>query len=51
MNTMHESNRRYWNEAAAWWERLEEEGWILARCPSEPELAFAGGRPGTWSET
>ncbi len=26
MNTMHEANRRYWNEVVEWWERLEEEG-------------------------
>ena len=46
MNTMHEANRRYWNEIAAWWERLEEEGGLWERCPSEPELAFAGGALG-----
>ena len=46
MNTMHESNRRYWNEVAAWWERLEVEGGIWERCPAEPELAFAGGALG-----
>ncbi len=42
MNAMHEINRRYWNEVAEWWERLEEEGDVWGRCPSEPELAFAG---------
>ena len=43
MNIMHEANRRYWNEVAEWWERLEEEGSLWKRCPGEPELAFAGG--------
>ena len=43
MNTMHDANRRYWNEVAEWWERLEEEGGLWRRCPSEPELAFDGG--------
>ena len=43
MNTKHEANRRYWNEAAGWWERLEEEGGLWRRCPGEPDLAFAGG--------
>ena len=42
MNTKHEANRRYWNEAAEWWEGLEEEGELWRRCPSEPELAFDG---------
>ena len=46
MNAMHEINRRYWNEGAEWWERLEEEGGLWKRCPSEPELAFAGGALG-----
>ena len=46
VNVMHESNRRYWNEAAEWWERLEEEGGLWQRCPSEPALAFAGGALG-----
>ena len=43
MNTMHQANRRYWNEAAEWWESLEEEGGLWQRCPSEPELAFDEG--------
>ena len=30
MNTMHEANRRYWEEAAEWWERLDEEGGRVA---------------------
>ena len=46
MNTMHEANRRYWNEVAEWWERLEEEGGLWQRCPSQPDLAFAGGALG-----
>ena len=46
MNTMHESNRRYWNEAAEWWERLVLEGGLWQRCHLEPELAFAGGAYG-----
>ena len=46
MNTMHESNRRYWNEAAGWWERLVLEGGLWQRCHLEPELAFAGGAYG-----
>ena len=46
MNTMHEVNRRYWNEVAERWERLEEEGGVWQRCPREPELAFAGGALG-----
>ena len=46
MNTMHEANRRYWNEAAGWWERLEEVGGVWRRCASEPDLAFAGGALG-----
>ena len=43
MNTMHQANRGYWNEAAEWWERLEEEGGLWKRCPYEPELAFDEG--------
>lgn len=43
MNTMHEVNRRYWDEKAEWWERLEEEGGVWKHCPDEPDLAFAGG--------
>ena len=43
---MHEVNRRYWNEVAERWERLEEEGGVWQRCPREPELAFAGGALG-----
>ena len=46
MNSMHEANRRYWNEAAEWWERLDEEGGLWQRCISRPDLAFAGGAPG-----
>ena len=46
MNSMHEANRRYWDEAAEWWERLGEEGGVWQRCASEPELAFAGGALG-----
>ena len=46
MNIMHEANRRYWNEVAGWWERLEEEGSLWQRCPSQPDLAFAGGALG-----
>ena len=46
MNTMHETNQRYWNEVAECWERLEEEGGVWQRCPREPELAFAGGALG-----
>lgn len=46
MNTVHEANRRYWDEAAEWWERLGEEGGVWRRCASEPELAFAGGALG-----
>lgn len=46
MNTMHQANRRYWNEAADWWERLEEEGGLWQRCPTEPGLAFDGGALG-----
>ena len=42
MNAMHEANRRYWNEVAERWERLEEEGGLWQRCPREPDLAFAG---------
>ncbi len=50
MNTMHEANRRYWNEVAEWWERLEKEGGLWQRCPDEPELAFAGGALGVIHE-
>ena len=46
MSTMHQANRGYWNEAAEWWERLEEEGGLWKRCPSEPELAFDEGSLG-----
>ncbi len=46
MNTMHEANRRYWNGVADWWERLEDEDGLWQRCPSEPELAFAGSALG-----
>ena len=43
MSAIHEANRRYWNKSAARWEQLEEEGGLWQRCPSEPEIAFAGG--------
>ena len=43
MNVMHQANRGYWNEAAEWWERLEEEGGLWKRCPYEPDLAFDEG--------
>ncbi len=43
MNDMHEANRRYWNEAAEWWKRLEEEGGLWQRFASEPGIAFTGG--------
>lgn len=46
MNDLHETNRRYWNEVAEWWERLEEEGGLWKRCPAEPDLAFSGGALG-----
>ena len=46
MNTMHEANRRYWNKVAERWERLEEEGGLWQRCPSEPDLAFTGSALG-----
>ena len=46
MNDVHEANRRYWDEAAEWWERLEEEGGLWQRFASEPELAFTGGALG-----
>jgi hypothetical protein len=40
---MHDANRRYWNEAAGWWKRLEEEGGLWQRFASEPGIAFTGG--------
>ncbi len=43
MSTRHQANRRYWNEVAEWWEELEEEGGLWQRCPSDPDIAFAGG--------
>ena len=46
MNTMHQANRRYWDRATDWWEQLEDEGGLWHRCPTEPELAFAGGALG-----
>ncbi len=46
MNAIHEANREHWNEAAERWERLEEEGGLWQRCPSEPDLAFPGGALG-----
>ncbi len=43
MNSTHEANRRYWNEAAGWWKTLEEEGGLWQRFASEPGIAFTGG--------
>ena len=43
MNTMHDSNRRYWDVAAADWERLGDAGGLWQRCVREPDLGFAGG--------
>ena len=43
MNTMHDSNRRYWDVAAADWERLSDAGGLWQRCVREPDLGFAGG--------
>ena len=43
MNTVHELNRRHWEEAAEGWERLRDEDGLWRRCPNEPELGFAGG--------
>ena len=42
MNDMHDANRRYWDQAAERWARLDEEG-LWRRCAGEPELALAGG--------
>ncbi|MCY3810976.1 MAG: methyltransferase domain-containing protein [Gammaproteobacteria bacterium] len=50
MNTMHEANRRKWDETAEWWKRLEEEGGLWSRCPDEPDLAFEGNALGLISE-
>ena len=43
MNEVHKANRRFWNESAEQWERLEDEGGLWQRCPREPEIAFTGG--------
>ena len=43
MNNMHDCNRRHWNKAAEWWERLRDKDELWQRCPNEPELGFAGG--------
>lgn len=43
MNTMHDSNRRYWDGEAERWERLSDADGFWQRCVSEPDLAFAGG--------
>ncbi len=46
MNSMHEANRRYWDGAAEWWGRLEEEGGLWERFAGEPGIAFTGGALG-----
>ena len=43
MNTIHDSNRRYWDGAAESWEKLSDECGFWRRCVTEPDLAFAGG--------
>ncbi len=43
MNSMHDSNRRHWNEAAKQWEGLRDKDGLWQRCPNEPDLGFAGG--------
>lgn len=42
MNSMHDSNRRYWDKAAEGWEHLRDEDGLWQRCPNEPEFGFAG---------
>ena len=46
MSTMHQANRGYWNEAAEWWERLEEEGGLWKRCPLAGMVAPTRGQYG-----
>lgn len=46
MNDMHDSNRRHWNEAADWWEKLRDKDGLWQRCSDEPDLGFAGGALG-----
>lgn len=40
---MHEANRRSWNNIAGFWAEMRERDGLWRRCPSEPELGFAGG--------
>ncbi len=40
---MHEANRRSWDHIAGWWAEMRERDGLWRRCPSEPELGFAGG--------
>ena len=42
MNKIHDSNRRHWNKASDWWEKLRDEDGLWQRCPDEPALGFAG---------
>ena len=43
MNSMHDSNRRHWNETAGSWERLRDRDGLWRLCPNKPDLGFDGG--------
>ncbi len=40
---MHDANGRSWDSSAAWWAELRDRDGLWRRCPTEPELGFAGG--------
>lgn len=40
---MHEANGRSWDASAAWWTEMRDRDGLWRRCPTEPDLGFAGG--------
>ena len=38
----HEANRRNWDQSALYWKQLRDRDQLWRRCPTEPEVAFAG---------
>jgi SAM-dependent methyltransferase len=42
VNEFHQSNRRYWDRAAARWKELRDKDGLWRRCHKEPNLAFEG---------
>lgn len=42
VSEMHEANRRHWDATAQAWRDMRDRDGLWRRCPTEPQLAFAG---------